>query len=59
MLIFSIKNDNKFPQEYGILESDIKSLNEEIKNILVEENEEYLSYIKNEEESSIERFLNR
>ena len=30
----------------------------EFKNILLEEFEEYLSYIKNEEESVLEKFLN-
>ena len=39
--------------------SDINSLNKEFKNILTEQNDEYLSYIKNEEESLIEDFLNK
>ena len=59
LLIFLIKNDNKFLQECGFLMSDINSLNKEFKNILTEQNDEYLSYIKNEEESLIEDFLNK
>ena len=56
LLIFLIKNDNNFLQECGFLMSDINSLNKEFKNILTEQNDEYLSYIKNEEESLIEDF---
>ena len=54
-LIFIIKSDNKLRQECGFLKSNINSLNKEFKIILTEQNEEYLSYIKNEEESLIER----
>ena len=56
-LLFLIKNDNKFLQECGFLMSDINILNKEFKNILTEQNDEYLSYIKNEEESLIEDFF--
>ena len=35
--------------------NDIKRLSEESKKILIEQNEEYLEYVKNEEESFIER----
>ena len=59
LLIFLIKNDDKFLQECGFLMSDINSLNKEFKNILTEQNNEYLSYIKNKEESLIEDFLNK
>ena len=59
LIIFLIKNDDKFLQECGFLMSDINSLNKEFKNILSEQNNEYLSYIKNEEESLIEDFLNK
>ena len=42
------------------LESDIKRLNKEFKNILLEQNEEYLDYInRNQEESIIEKILNK
>ena len=59
LLIFLIKNDKKFLQQCCFLMSDINSLNKEFKNILTEQNDEYLSYIKNEEDSLIEDFLNK
>ena len=59
LLIFLIKNDSKFLQECGFLMSDNNSLNKEFKNILTEQNDEYLSYIKNEEESLIEDFIEK
>ena len=31
----------------------------EFKNILIEQNQEYLDYVKNEEEAIIERFLDK
>ena len=57
LLIFLIKNDSNFLQECGFLMSDINSLNKEFKNILTEQNDEYLSFNKNEEESLIEDFF--
>ena len=57
LLIFIIENEKKFLQECGFLKSDINSLNKEFENILTEQNEEYLSYIENEEEALIERFF--
>ena len=42
-----------------ILKGDINFLYKEFKNILIELNEEYLDYIKNEEESIIEKILNK
>ena len=41
LLIFLIKNDDKFLQECGFLMSDINSLNKEFKNIITEQNDEY------------------
>ena len=41
------------------LKDDINRLNLEFKNILMEQSEEYLDYIKNEEESIIEKILNK
>ena len=58
LLIFLIQNDKNLLQEVGFSERDIFSLNKEIKNILIEQHEEYLAYIKNEEESVLEKFLN-
>ena len=39
--------------------TDNKSLNREFKNILTEQNGEYISFIKNGEESLIEDFLKK
>ena len=58
LLIFLIENDVNFLYECGFLEGDIIFLYKEFKNILLELNEDYLDYIKNEEESIIEKILN-
>ena len=54
-LMFLIRNDNDLLTECGFLKSDIIRLCREFKNILIEQNEEYLNYIKNEDESIIEK----
>ena len=59
LLILLIKNDKKFLQECRFLKSDNESLTNEFKSILIEQNEEYLSFIKYEEESLIERFFEK
>ena len=59
LLLFLIENGSDFLIECGFLENDIKSLIKEFRNILLERNEEYSDYNKNEEESLIERFLNK
>ena len=59
LLIFLIQNDKNLLKEIGFSERDINLLNLEFKNILLEGYEEYLNYIKNEEESDIEKFLNK
>ena len=58
LLIFLIQNDKNLLHEVGFSERDIISLNKEFKDILIEQHEEYLAYIKNEEESVLEKFLN-
>ena len=58
-LIYLIQNDENFLNEIGFCKADINSLNLEFKNILLEEYEDYLDYIKNEEESILEKFLNK
>ena len=58
-LLFLIKNDKDLLREVGFSERDINRLNLEFKNILIDQHEKYLDYIKNEEESIIERFLNK
>ena len=57
LLIFLIQNDKNLLQEIGFNKSDISLLSIEFKNILLEEFKDYLSYIKNEEESVLENFL--
>ena len=59
LLIFLIQNDKNLLKEIGFSKQDINLLNLEFKNILLELFEEYLSYIKNEEESIIEKILNK
>ena len=57
LLIFLNKNDEDFLVEIGFSERDINLLNLEFKNILLEEFENYLDYIKDQEESVLEKFL--
>ena len=58
LIIFLIQNDKNLIKEIGFSKNDINRLSIEFKKILLEEFEEYLSYIKNVEESIIERILN-
>ena len=57
LLIFLIRNDKNLLTEIGFGKKDINQLNLEFKNILINEFEEYLDYIKNEEESVLENFF--
>ena len=57
--MFSIKNDVNFLYECGFQKGDIDFLYKEFKEILLELNEDYLDYIKNQEESVIEKFLKK
>ena len=59
LLMFLIKNDVNFLYECGFLKGDINFLCQEFKNILLEMNEDYLDHIKNQEESILEKFLNK
>ena len=59
LLIFLIQNDENLLKEIGFSKNDINLLNLEFKKILIEQNEDFLSYIKNQEESIIERILNK
>ena len=59
LLIFLIQNDKNLLNEIGFSKNDIKLLNLEFKNILEEEFENYLDYIKDQEESIIERILDK
>ena len=56
LLIFLIQNDKNLLREIGFSEYDINRLNLEFKNILIEENENYLDYVKDQEESILEKF---
>ena len=58
LLTFLIKNDADLLNECGYFKNDINSLNKQLKNILMEQNEEYLDHIKTREESIIEKILN-
>ena len=59
LLMFLIKDYKTLLKEIGFSKNDINHLSLEVKNILLEEYEENLDYVKNEEESVIERFLNK
>ena len=59
LIMFLIKNDVNFLYECGFLKGDINFLYKEYKNILLELNEKYLDLIKNQEESILEKFLNK
>ena len=57
--IFLLQNIRKLLLEVGFNEHDINRLNLEFKNILIEQYEDYLDYVKNEKKSLIENFLNK
>ena len=59
LLMLLIKNDVNFLYECGFLKGDINYLYKEFKKILLELNEDYLDHNKNQEESIIERILNK
>ena len=59
LLLFLIQNDKNLLKEIGFSENNTNLLNLEFKNILLEEFENYLDYIKDQEESILEKFLNK
>ena len=59
LLMFLFQDDKNLLREIGFSERDIRSLNLEFKNIVSEQQEKYLEYVKTEEESVIEKFLKR
>ena len=59
LLIFLIQNDKNLLKEIGFSQRDINLLNLEFKKLLLEEFQDYIDHIKNEEESIIERILNK
>ena len=59
LLFFLIQNDKNLLLEIGFSERDINHSNLELKNILIEQHEDYLDYVKDQEESIIEKILNK
>ena len=59
LLMFLIQNDKNLLKEIGFSKNDINLLNLEFKNVLSEEYDNYLDYIKNQEESILEKFLKK
>ena len=59
LLIFLIQNDRNLLTEIGFSKNDINRLILKFKKILLELNEEYLDHVKNQEESILEKFLNK
>ena len=59
LLMFLIKNDVSFSYECGFLKADLNFLYKELKNISLELSEDYLDHTKNQEESILEKFLNK
>ena len=59
LLIFLIQNDKNLLKEIGISKNDINQLSIEFKNILSEQHENYLDYVKDQKESIIEKILNK
>ena len=57
--MFSIKNDNDVLTECRFSKDDNKRSCKEFENSLIEQNEEHLEYIKNKEESFIEKLLKK
>ena len=54
-----MKNDIDLVREVGFSERDVNRLILEFKNILIEQHDEYLEYVKNEEKSITEKILNK
>ena len=59
LIKFSIKNDSDLLHEIGFSERDINRLNLEFKKTIIEQHEIFLNYVKDQEESVLEKFLNK
>ena len=57
LLMFSIKIDVNFLHKCGFLKGDKNFLYKELKNFLLDVNEEYLDHIKSQEETTLEKFF--
>ena len=54
-----MQHDEDLLHEIGFSERDNNRLKLEFKNILVEQHEEYLAYVKDQEEPNIDKILNK
>ena len=59
LLILLIQNDKNLLREIDFSERHINRLPVECKDILLYQHENYMKYVKNEEESIVERFMNK
>ena len=59
LLMILIQNDKNLLKEIEFSAFDIPRLNLEFKNILIEQNKDFLAHIKIQEESIIEKILNK
>ena len=59
LLIFLKKDGKNSLKEIGFSKNDVNQLSLEFKNILLEQHESYLDYVKDQEESIIEKFLKK
>ena len=59
LLMFLIEMNKDLLLEIGFSERDNNRLTLEFKNVLIEQHDEYMDYVENEEESVIEKFLNK
>ena len=59
LLLFLIQNDKNLLKENGFSIIDLNLLNLEFKKILLKGHEEYLGYVKDHEESILEKILNK
>ena len=57
LLIFLIQNDKNLLKEIGFSKKDINHLYFQFKKILIEEHENFLDYIKDQEQSILEKFF--
>ena len=59
ILMFLIKNDVDLLTECGYIRNDVNRLRLKFKKTLMDQNEDYSEYIKNEEESILKKLLNK
>ena len=59
LLIFLVQNDKNLLKEIRFSKNDNNRLNLELKNTSKEQHEGYSDFVKKEEESILERFLNK